>query len=83
MPATDVHVQGRPVAAAHGEPWPGRACGRPPLPVAGRGKPLLLHANPLDDIANIRRIRAVMAAGRLFDRSTLDRLSAEAKAAAQ
>jgi imidazolonepropionase-like amidohydrolase len=44
---------------------------------------VLLDANPLEDIANLRRIRAVIAAGRLFDRSALDRLLAEAKAAAQ
>ena len=33
---------------------------------------VLLNANPLDDIANTRQIQAVMARGRLFDRSALD-----------
>ena len=51
---------------------------------AGRRADLvLLDANPLDDIANVRRIRAVVAAGRLLDRSALDQLLAQAKAAAQ
>jgi hypothetical protein len=51
---------------------------------AGKSADLvLLDANPLEDIANIRRIRAVVAAGRILDRSALDQLLAEAKAAAQ
>jgi hypothetical protein len=33
---------------------------------------VLLDANPLDDIANTRRIRAVVLAGRYFDRASLD-----------
>jgi imidazolonepropionase-like amidohydrolase len=33
---------------------------------------VLLEANPLDDIRNTRRIEAVVSAGRLFDRATLD-----------
>lgn len=33
---------------------------------------VLLDANPLADIANTRRIRAVMIGGRLFDRAALD-----------
>ena len=44
---------------------------------------VLLDANPLDDIANVRRIRAVATAGRILDRSALDQLLAQAKAAAQ
>lgn len=44
---------------------------------------VLLDANPLEDIANLQRIRAVVTAGRFLDRSALDRLLAEAKAAAQ
>jgi len=44
---------------------------------------VLLDANPLEDIANARRIRAVITAGRIFDRSALDQLLAQAKAAAQ
>jgi imidazolonepropionase-like amidohydrolase len=35
---------------------------------------VLLDANPLDDIANTRRIRGVMLAGRYFDRNALDRM---------
>ena len=44
---------------------------------------VLLDANPLEDIANVRRIRAVVTAGRFLDRSALDRLLTEAKVAAQ
>lgn len=44
---------------------------------------VLLDANPLEDIANTRRIRAVITAGRLFDRTALDQLFVQAKAAAQ
>lgn len=51
---------------------------------AGRQADLvLLDANPLEDIGNVRRIRAVITAGRLFDRTALDQLLARAKAAAQ
>jgi hypothetical protein len=51
---------------------------------AGRSAELvLLDASPLDDIANVRRIRAVFTAGRFLDRSALDQLLAQAKAAAQ
>jgi imidazolonepropionase-like amidohydrolase len=39
---------------------------------------VLLDANPLIDIRNARRIRAVILAGKLFDRPALDRLLAEA-----
>jgi hypothetical protein len=42
----------------------------------------LLDGNPLQDIANTKRIRAVIQGGRLLDRSTLDRLLARAKALA-
>lgn len=38
---------------------------------------VLLEANPLEDIANTRRIHAVVANGRLFDRAALDRLLAQ------
>ena len=44
---------------------------------------VLLDANPLEDIGHVRRIRAVVAAGRMLDRSALDQLLARAKAAAQ
>jgi imidazolonepropionase-like amidohydrolase len=39
---------------------------------------VLLDANPLIDIRNARRIRAVILAGKFFDRPTLDRLLASA-----
>jgi imidazolonepropionase-like amidohydrolase len=38
---------------------------------------VLLDANPLEDISNTRRIRAVLADGRFFRRADLDRLLAE------
>jgi Amidohydrolase family len=44
---------------------------------------VLLDANPLEDIANVRRIRSVVSAGRPLDRGALDQLLAQAKAAAQ
>jgi hypothetical protein len=37
----------------------------------------------LEDIANVQRIRSVVSAERLLDRSALDQLLAQAKAAAQ
>ena len=40
---------------------------------------ILLDANPLDDIRNIGRIRAVVVAGRLLDRNELDGLLAAAR----
>jgi len=43
---------------------------------------VLLDANPLTDIRNTRRIRAVVLAGKLLDRSALDRLLEEALALA-
>ncbi len=44
---------------------------------------VLLTANPLDDIHNTGKIRAVIANGRLFDRKTLDALLAQVEQAAQ
>jgi imidazolonepropionase-like amidohydrolase len=44
---------------------------------------LLLSANPLDDIHNTRRIAAVIANGRLFDRAALDLLLAQVETAAK
>jgi hypothetical protein len=41
---------------------------------------VLLDANPLVDIANTRRIRAVIANGRLLDRPSIDRLLADVQA---
>jgi hypothetical protein len=43
---------------------------------------VLLDADPLADITNTTRIRAVVANGRYFDRTALDRLLAEARARA-
>ena len=40
---------------------------------------VLLDANPLEDIPNTRKIRAVLADGRLFRRADLDRLLAEGR----
>lgn len=44
--------------------------------VGKRADLVLLDANPLADIANTRRIRAVFLNGRLYDRARLDRLTA-------
>src|ERR1700676_902765 len=44
---------------------------------------VLLRANPLDDIHNTRKIDAVIAHGRVFDRAALDRLLAEVQASAK
>jgi len=43
---------------------------------------LVLNADPLADIANTRAIAAVVSAGRLIDRSDLDRIAGEIAAAA-
>jgi imidazolonepropionase-like amidohydrolase len=43
---------------------------------------VLLDANPLDDIANTKKIRSVVLAGRYFSRSDLDHLLAEVEQAA-
>jgi hypothetical protein len=44
---------------------------------------LLLSENPLTDIHNTRRISAVVANGRLFDRKDLDAMLAAVEAAAK
>ena len=44
---------------------------------------LLLEANPLDDIRNTRRIRAVVFNGNLYDRAALDGLRATVRARAR
>ncbi len=66
---------------------PARALGREAtlgtIAVGRTADLVLLDANPLEDIANVRGIRAVIVAGRLLDRAELDRLLAQAKAAAQ
>jgi imidazolonepropionase-like amidohydrolase len=41
---------------------------------------VVLDADPLGDIANVRSIRAVVRDGRLFDRATLDELLNQAAA---
>ena len=43
---------------------------------------VLLDANPLEDIRDVRRIKAVVARGRYFDRASLDRLLRQATALA-
>ncbi len=43
---------------------------------------VLLDGNPLEDIRNTRRIRAVVRGGRLLDRDVLDRLLVEVRQAA-
>ena len=44
---------------------------------------VLLSANPLEDIHNTQKIRAVVANGRLFERADLDRMLAKVEAAAK
>lgn len=44
---------------------------------------VLLTANPLDDIHNSRKIAAVVANGRFFDRAALDKMLAQVSAAAK
>ena len=44
---------------------------------------VLLDANPLEEITNVRSIRAVIVAGRLLDRDELDGVLAHVKGAAQ
>ena len=48
----------------------------------GLAQAILLDADPLGDIANTSRIRAVVANGRLLDRAELDRLLAKVKSLA-
>ena len=52
------------------------------IAVGKRADLVLLDANPLTDVANVRRIRAVVLGGRLLDRTALDTLLAQARAAA-
>ena len=44
---------------------------------------VLLAANPLDDIRNTQKIRAVIVNGRLFDRKDLDRILTQVEASAK
>jgi imidazolonepropionase-like amidohydrolase len=44
---------------------------------------VLLDANPLDDIGNVRKVSAVIANGRLFDKSDLDQMLISVELAAQ
>lgn len=50
--------------------------------VGKRADLVLLAADPLDDIRNSRRIRAVVAGGRLYDRAALDALLEQGATAA-
>ena len=52
------------------------------IAVGKRADLVLLDANPLTDVANVRRIRAVVLGGRLLDRTALDTLLAQTRAAA-
>ena len=52
------------------------------IAVGKRADLVLLDANPLTDVANVRRIRAVVLGGRLLDRTALETLLAQARAAA-
>ena len=49
------------------------------ITVGKRADLVLLSANPLHDIANTRKIRAVVQSGRLYDRKQLDQLLAFAR----
>jgi imidazolonepropionase-like amidohydrolase len=51
--------------------------------VGKRADLVVLDGNPLTDIANIRRIRAVVLGGRLLDRTALDMLLAQTRATAK
>ena len=44
---------------------------------------VLLDANPLVDIRNMRRIRAVIVNGRILDRTSIDRMLADIEARAR
>jgi imidazolonepropionase-like amidohydrolase len=44
---------------------------------------VLLDENPLADIVSVRRIRAVVVAGRFLDREALDKMLARVKRAAR
>jgi imidazolonepropionase-like amidohydrolase len=44
---------------------------------------VLLDANPLDDIENTRKIRTVVAGGRVFDRGDLDQMLTDVESAAR
>jgi imidazolonepropionase-like amidohydrolase len=44
---------------------------------------VLLAANPLEDISNTRKITAVIANGRLFNRAALDRILKQVESAAK
>jgi imidazolonepropionase-like amidohydrolase len=44
---------------------------------------VLLDANPIDDVANARKISTVIRGGQFLDRAALDRLLAQVRAAAK
>jgi len=53
------------------------------IQAGSRADLVLLDANPLVNIPNVARIRAVVLSGRLLDRAGLDELLVRAKAAAR
>ena len=53
------------------------------IEVGKRADLLLLSANPLEDITNVRKIRAVVLGGELLDRARLDALLRQAEETAQ
>lgn len=57
----------------------GRRAEQGTIEMGKRADVLLLDANPLDDIRNTRKIKAVIINGRLLDRTELDRLLARAE----
>lgn len=65
---------------------PARAFGRADLGAIEAGRTadfVLLRADPLDQISNVRAIEAVVARGRVYDRAALDGLLAAGAAAAK
>jgi imidazolonepropionase-like amidohydrolase len=52
------------------------------IAVGKRADLVVLEANPLTDIANVRRVRAVVLGERLLDRTAIDTLLAQTRAAA-
>jgi len=62
--------------------WPGQLSSLGSIQRGKLADMVLLDANPLDDIHNKTKIRAVIANGRLLDRAHLDTMLSEVKNAA-